>query len=135
MKHFLKPYGGIMLRFFIIFFPTLLLLASAQAENQCTPFSKIGIGVVLQKLPTGAVLIDQVLPKTPAERYGLRAGDQLLGIMSIPGSLYMPTDSLSLEEVVHLIRGEEGTMVYMDLLRETVPLNFQIVREKIEIQC
>lgn len=124
-----------MIRILFLILPTVVLLASTQAQQQCVPFTKIGIGVGVEKIASGEILVDQVIPGTPAEKAGMLAKDKIVGIVSIPGSLYVPAKSISLEEAVEMIRGQVGTIIYLDVLREDFPLNFQIIREKIEVNC
>ena len=128
-----------MLKFFILFFPTLLLIAMAQANvdepRSCTPVSKVGIGVVLNQTSSGDVFIDEVLKGKPAEKHGLIPRDQILGVMSTPGGVFVPAQGSKLEELVELIRGDEGTLVILDVLRGDQHLHFQIVREKFDFVC
>ncbi|MBY0314032.1 MAG: PDZ domain-containing protein [Bdellovibrionales bacterium] len=128
-----------MLKFFILFFPTLLFLAMAQAEvdapGSCTPVSKVGVGIVISRTSSGDVFIDRVLQGKPAEKHGLAPGDQILGVVSTPGGVFVPAQGSKLEELVDLIRGDEGTLVVLDVLRGTQHLHFPIVREKFDVMC
>ncbi|HWP29687.1 MAG TPA: S41 family peptidase [Chloroflexota bacterium] len=67
-----------------------------------------GIGARMRgPLPT----VVEVFANTPAEAAGLRPGDT---IVSVDGR---PTSDLRLEEVVNLVRGEEGTSVVLGVQR------------------
>ena len=70
------------------------------------------------------------LPKSPAERAGLLAGDQILSIDAVQSK------TLSLDEAVNRIRGAKGTTVVLQILRtgETEPKEFSITRESITVQ-
>ena len=69
------------------------------------------------------------LKNTPAERAGLKSGDQILEIDG------RPTEELTVDEAVKLIRGELGTTVTLTIGREewNEPNEISIVRENIQI--
>jgi carboxyl-terminal processing protease len=64
----------------------------------------VGLGVEL-KADSGALLIVDVIPRSPAEQAGIRDGDR---ITAVDGQ---PTHSLSTDEAASLLTGEEGSMV------------------------
>jgi len=66
-----------------------------------------------------------VLEGTPAERAGLKAGDQ---ISVVDGR---STRETSLEEVANRLRGEVGTRVKLTIQREEKPLEFTLTRAMI----
>jgi carboxyl-terminal processing protease len=65
---------------------------------------------------------------TPAWRAGLKAGDL---IITIDGT---PVSKMTYMEAVNNLRGEPGTSVTIEVLRDGEKLTFTIVREKIEIK-
>ncbi|MEK7511253.1 MAG: S41 family peptidase [Patescibacteria group bacterium] len=67
------------------------------------------------------------LKGTPAERAGIRAGDSILSINDTP------TDGLSTDEAVKLIRGPKGTEVRFKMLREGEIIDITVVRDRIEV--
>lgn len=69
------------------------------------------------------------LPKSPAERAGLEAGDTIL---SVDGK---DAGSLTLDEVIDLIRGPQGTTVSIVVQRgaEAQTRTFRVTREKITV--
>lgn len=69
------------------------------------------------------------LPETPAERAGIRAGDQLV---KIDGTV---TDGMGVDEAVKKIRGEKGTTVALTIYREgaTELTDLNVVRDTINI--
>lgn len=71
-----------------------------------------GIGAVLQMTEKGQVLVNEVTPKAPAEKAGIKAGDI---IVAVDGN---PTAGRNLSDVVKDIRGEEGTVVKITLERK-----------------
>jgi len=85
-----------------------------------------GIGATLRSNP---LTIEYVFPESPAERAGLRGGDQ---IVSIDGQ---PSGSLSAEEAVQLVRGAAGTPVVLGLRRQgnEAELSITVVREVVRI--
>ena len=70
----------------------------------------VGLGVELKSAADGLAVV-HVIPGSPAERSGLRAGDHLIGIggRSIGG--------LSVDEAAHLLQGPEGSLVTLAVVR------------------
>jgi carboxyl-terminal processing protease len=75
----------------------------------------------------GVLTIIAPLKGTPAEKAGLRAGDQILAIDGAS------TDGLSSDEAVKLIRGEKGTTVTFTLMRESGITEVSVVRDTIQV--
>lgn len=82
-----------------------------------------GIGITVGEKGKG-LLVDSVLPDGPAERAGIRAEDM---IMTVDGK---SLEALSQNECIALIRGERGTEVTVEILRENEPelLSFTLIR-------
>jgi len=57
------------------------------------------------------------LPKTPAEKAGLMAGDLILNITDKSNNINKDTTGMTLEEAVKLIRGKVGTEVTLKIYR------------------
>jgi carboxyl-terminal processing protease len=70
--------------------------------------SYAGIGARMRG-PQATVL--EVFRDSPAERAGLRAGDTIVGVDG------RPVGELRLDEVINLVRGQEGTTVVLDVQR------------------
>jgi len=87
-----------------------------------------GIGAELG-MKNNQLVIIAPLKNTPAERSGLKAGDQ---IMKINNDF---TTNITVDQAVKLIRGEIGTKVSLDIMRSgwEVPKTFTITRELIKI--
>ncbi len=70
----------------------------------------VGLGVELKSAPDG-LLVVHVIPGSPAERSGIRAGDHLIGVggRSIGG--------MSVDEAAHLLQGPEGSLVTLAVIR------------------
>lgn len=87
----------------------------------------VGLGVELKTAPDG-LLVVHVIPASPAERAGVRAGDHLVGVggRSIGG--------LSVDEAAHLLQGPEGSLVTLAILRAPAPARAVTVRrEHVEV--
>ncbi len=95
-------------------------------EDVSGEFEGVGMEVGIRDgLPT----VIAPLEGTPAFKAGLKPGDKILAIDQVP------TNNMSLEEVVKRIRGPKGTRVTLTILREgwSVPKDFQIRRDRIKI--
>ncbi|MGI9177846.1 MAG: S41 family peptidase [Pirellulales bacterium] len=87
----------------------------------------VGLGVELKSAADG-LLVVHVIPGSPAERAGIRAGDHLVGVggRSIGG--------LSVDEAAHLLQGPEGSLVTLAILRAPAPARAVTVRrEHVEV--
>lgn len=104
--------------------------AEYQAMNETTSGTYYGIGAVLtQRIDTKVVTILHVYPGTPAEEAGVRDGDVIVKVGDIEG------DSLELSELVKHIKGEEGSSVHLQLMREGEAdyLEFDVQRRQVEV--
>jgi carboxyl-terminal processing protease len=87
----------------------------------------VGLGVELKSAADG-LLVVHVIPGSPAERSGIRAGDHLVGVgaQSIGG--------MSVDEAAHLLQGPEGSLVTLAILRAPAPARAVTVRrEHVEV--
>lgn len=88
-----------------------------------------GVGIQLgYKDKTLAVM--SPLPKTPAERAGILAGDLILKIVDKKKNVDKDTIGISLEEAVELIRGEVGTEVTLKIFREEKKEAFDVTLKR-----
>lgn len=87
-------------------------------------FGGVGMEVGVKE---GVLTIIAPLKGTPAERAGLRAGDQIITIDDTS------TDGMSTDEAVKLIRGEKGTTVRFSILREGDLFEVSVVRDTIQV--
>jgi carboxyl-terminal processing protease len=92
-----------------------------------------GIGVVLGQNKDGQAYIVEVYKDTPADRAGIKAGDVFVSINGVKRPKW------TTEEIVKLVRGEEGTKVTIVLSRPGTGANasptehtFDLTREKIK---
>jgi carboxyl-terminal processing protease len=88
-----------------------------------------GLGIVIS-IRNGQLTVISPIDGTPAHRAGLRSGDQILKIGE------ESTINMSIEEAVGRLRGDPGTPIEIEVMREgwTVPHEFNIVRERIAIE-
>lgn len=98
--------------------------------NESTTGVYYGIGTVLtQDAKTNVVTILHVYPGTPSQEAGLKDGDIIVKVDDIAG------DSMELSELTTHIKGEEGTKVHIEVMRqgESDYLGFDVERRKIEV--
>jgi len=102
-------------------------VAQRMRENLQGSFE--GIGAFVRENEEGLTEIVRPMDGQPADLAGLKAGDVVIGVDG------EPVLDLSLDEVIALIRGPEGTEVVLTVERESLeePLDVTILRERIEI--
>lgn len=108
---------------YTVFFPPSE--AKVFQENIAGNFGGVGIELGVNK--EGILTVIAPLKGTPAERAGVRAGDLIVSIDE------KPTDGMSTDEAVHLIRGEKGTSVAFVFAREGKPVELTITRDTIQV--
>jgi len=87
----------------------------------------VGLGVELKTAADG-LLVVHVIPGSPAERAGIRAGDHLVGVggRSIGG--------MNVDEAAQLLQGPEGSLVTLAILRAPAPARaITVRREHVEV--
>jgi carboxyl-terminal processing protease len=88
-----------------------------------------GVGAIIQKLPSGGILISQIYENTPAVKYNLEPGDTIIAIDTVS------TFNKSVSECSALMRGRPGSKVPMKIIKgrsgETVVVD--LVRERIHV--
>ncbi|MGI6037911.1 MAG: S41 family peptidase [Limnochordia bacterium] len=87
-------------------------------------FAGIGIVVTMHK---GEITVVSPIQATPGYRAGLRTGDIIRGING------KPTEPMSLNEAVDMMRGPEGTRVVLQILRDAEVFDVEIVRANVEV--
>jgi len=87
-----------------------------------------GLGIVVG-IKEEQLTVVSPIEKTPAQRVGVKAGDQ---IKTIDGK---STEEMALEQAVSLMRGEEGTKVELGIYRPSTKENkkLEIIRAKIDV--
>jgi len=87
----------------------------------------VGLGVELKSAEDG-LLVVHVIPASPAERAGIRAGDHLVGVGS------RSLGGMSVDEAAQLLQGPEGSVVTLAILRAPAPARAVTVRrEHVEV--
>ncbi len=87
----------------------------------------VGLGVEL-KAHNSALRIVRVIPGSPAEQSGIKAGDL---IVAVDGR---PLQPLSTEEAANLLRGEEGTLVQVSVVTPgQKPREVIVRRRRVEV--
>lgn len=85
----------------------------------------VGIGVEFRTLDSGIHIITRVLPDSPAEKAGVEVNDI---IHAVDGKV---VDGLTSTEIQDLVRGEEGTDVTIDFLRDGKTVTFTMTRAEV----
>jgi C-terminal peptidase prc len=85
-----------------------------------------GVGIYLE-IKNSFISVVSTVPDSPAQRAGIESGDVIIAVDG------RSVARLSLEEVIALIRGEEGEKVTLTLRRQENILNFTLVREKLRL--
>lgn len=88
--------------------------------------SFFGVGIIISRR-NGHVTVISPIAGTPAASRGLRAGDVIAGVAG------EATDDLSLDEVVDLVRGPEGTTVVLSIARPGFKEPFDVEIERTRI--
>ncbi|HVX90476.1 MAG TPA: S41 family peptidase [Candidatus Paceibacterota bacterium] len=99
--------------------------AKVFADNISGNFSGVGIEIGVDK--DGILTVIAPLKDTPAERAGMKSGDQ---IASIDGK---STDGMTTDEAVQAIRGPKGTTVTFVVARDGSLITIPVVRDTIQV--
>ena len=88
-----------------------------------------GIGITVT-LTNGVITVTETMKDTPAERGGVKVGDQILKIDN------QPTATMTLDAAVSRMRGVRGSSVQLTLRRDGLasPLTISIARDVIKIE-
>ena len=99
----------------------------AQAEQNALDQNVVGIGVLLGE-KDGQSIVTSVVPGSPAEAAGLKAGDVITAVDG-KSTVGVPPDQL-----VDMVRGDEGSQVVVTVQRPSTgeQLDFTITRAKIK---
>jgi carboxyl-terminal processing protease len=98
-----------------------------KARDESLSGSFVGVGAVLDE-QSGRIVIVRVLRDSPAERAGMKAGDELVRVDGVSVA------DLTIDEVVTKVRGLEGTQVTLELKGvDGQARTVTITREKLEL--
>ncbi len=97
-------------------------------QEQDLSGSFAGIGAVLADVDS-ELIVQSVIPGTPAERAGVKAGDRILAVDGAD------TTGKAVDDVVREVRGDEGTQVTLTLVHkgESDPFDVTITRAVIAL--
>ena len=98
-----------------------------EAHREVAENAYVGVGMTIQATEEGqGFLILEVVPGGPAEEAGIRAKDLLIRVED--------TDvrALSMTEVRDLVKGEEGTLVSLTILRQGTNETISVRRRRVE---
>lgn len=98
----------------------------SKAFNESISGSFAGVGMEID-IKNEILTVVAPLKGTPAERAGIKAGDQ---IAAIDGK---STDGLSIDKAVSEIRGPAGTTVDFTIIRNGKTLDIKVVRDTIQV--
>lgn len=86
-----------------------------------------GVGMEIANDAKGILTVIAPIKGTPAEKAGIHTGDQILSIDETP------TEGMTTDEAVKLIRGEAGTQVAFVMLREGETFPLKVTRAVISV--
>ena len=87
----------------------------------------VGLGVELKAASDG-LLVVHVIPGSPAERSGIRAGDHLVGVGG------RPIGGMGVDQAAQLLQGAPGSLVTLAVLRAPSPARaITVRREHVEV--
>ena len=88
----------------------------------------VGIGIYMTtNAKNGHIVVLATMKGSPAENAGLKPGDEIIGVDGEDCTTKNST------EVSNKIKGEEGTTVKLEILRDNQTLNFEVKRENIKV--
>lgn len=108
-------------------YTTYLEKPEATELNQSLSDSFEGIGATLTLVDGIPQIAQAPIKDTPAEKAGLKAGDQILAVDG------KETTGKSLTEIVNQVRGEKGTQVTLTLKRDDETFKVTLTRDKIPL--
>lgn len=88
----------------------------------------VGIGIYMTQNDEKDVLILLPLEGSPAEEAGLKNGDIIVKVDGIE------CNGLDLSEVSNMIKGEEGTKVNLEILRDNQTFSIDVTRKMVELK-
>lgn len=86
----------------------------------------VGIGITILQQEDGSIVVQDVTEGGPAQQAGVQAGDV---VVSVDGTA---VDGMTVSELKELVRGEAGTTVEMEFLRQSERVSLTIERQSIE---
>ncbi|MCQ6559077.1 S41 family peptidase [Paenibacillus mendelii] len=110
--------------------PYSVYLTEAKGEQFIQSYEDhfVGIGVTIRE-QDGEFVIEEAIKDAPAEKAGLKTGDVML---KVDGT---PMKGMTLDKLMTLVRGQEGTEVKLQIRREGLaePLELPVVRGAVPV--
>lgn len=88
----------------------------------------VGIGIYMTKDDDGNIMVLLPIEGSPAEKVGLQTGDIITKVNE------KECKGLELSEVSNMVKGEEGTTVNLEILREDEILKVNVERRTVELK-
>jgi carboxyl-terminal processing protease len=90
----------------------------------------VGVGATLDPSPLGAI-VKRPLPNSPCMAAGIKAGDLIIAVDT------KPVAGMDIEDIVRMIRGEEGTPVTLTIERKTngelQTKDYRLIRARVDL--
>ena len=86
-----------------------------------------GVGIIMMQDDNGYILVTNVIKDGPAEKAGIKQGDYIVGVNG--ESIYQ----VGATEVSSKVKGEAGTEVTLNILRDEETLEFPLIRQSIRV--
>lgn len=99
----------------------------SEAFNETVEGEYYGIGALISKIED-KILVSGIFTGTPAEKYGLKIGDQLIKVNDID-----ITPEMTSEDVTKIIKDTSNNNVALKVLRDGTEQEIEIIKNKIDI--
>lgn len=87
----------------------------------------VGVGITItQDADTGEITVTQVTENSPAEQAGVQVGDQIVGVNG------QDISDMQIDELKGMVRGEEGSEITLDFVRNGESIHCTMTRQSIE---
>lgn len=85
----------------------------------------VGIGIQFYAVNPSVFMVDRVFPNSPAQEVGIMKGDQ---IYKVNGTV---CENMTLEDVANLVKGDEGSSVSIEIIREGNKIALEVERREV----
>ncbi len=106
--------------------PHTYYMTKEEVESFVQSINRNFVGIGVQFIATDGInMIQRVFKGSPAEKAGVLAGDI---IHAVDGTI---VDNMSSTNIANLVKGEQGTTVHIDFIRDGETVSLDIVRDQI----
>ncbi len=106
--------------------PHTYYMTKEEVESFVQSINRNFVGIGVQFIATDGInMIQRVFKGSPAEKAGVLAGDI---IHAVDGTV---VDNMSSTNIANLVKGEQGTTVHIDFIRDGETVSLDIVRDQI----